>query len=72
MKQKLLRFKIFFYFFIAGFLMHKSTVAQQCDCNFKPPVITIDFGTSHHEKDVDLSSLSNYNEVRDECPADGN
>ena len=72
MKQKLVRFKIFLYFFIVGSLIQENTLAQQYDCNFKPPVITIDFGTSHHEKDVDLSSLSNYNEVRDECPADGN
>jgi hypothetical protein len=51
--------------------MYESTTAQQYDCNFKPPVVTIDFGTSHHEKNVDLSSLSNYEEVNDECPPDG-
>lgn len=72
MKQMLVRSKIFFFLFITGCLMQESILAQQYDCNFKPPVITIDFGTSHHEKDVDLSSLSNYNEVKDECPADGN
>jgi hypothetical protein len=71
MKQKLTRFKIFFYFFIAACLMYESTTALQYDCNFKPPVVTIDFGTSRHENNVDRSSLSNYEEVNDECPPNG-
>jgi len=71
MKQKFRRFKMFFCFLITFCFVCESAKAQQYDCNFKPPVVTIDFGTSHHEKNVDLSSLSNYEEVNDECPPDG-
>lgn len=71
MKQNLTHFKIFFCFFIILYFKYERAGAQQYDCNFKPPVITFDFGTSHHEKNIDLSSLSNYEEVNDECPPDG-
>jgi hypothetical protein len=71
MKQNRMFVKIFFCFITVLCFKYKRAGAQQYDCNFKPPVVTIDFGTSHHEKNVDLSSLSNYEEVNDECPPDG-
>ena len=72
MNQKVASFKIFFCFFMGACFMQNSACAQQYDCNFKPPVITIDFGNSSNQKDVDLSSLTNYTKIDEDCPGDGN
>lgn len=44
--------------------------AQQLNCNFKPPQVTIHFGRGD-VRDVNTSALYNYDRVRDYCPVDG-
>jgi hypothetical protein len=46
--------------------------AQQNNCNFKEPVVVIDFGSGKNVKDINQSLLPKYNRVFDECPIDGN
>ena len=46
------------------------TKAQPSDCEFKHPIIKIDFG-SGNILDVNTASLSNYERVRSYCPSDG-
>lgn len=46
--------------------------AQQYDCNFKSPVINIDFGTGDGEKEVTAVRPPNYHKVNYVCPNDGN
>lgn len=49
-----------------------SLQAQQYDCNFKPPVITIDFGDDRNPQDFLLTQLKdNYRRVNNICPNDG-
>ncbi len=64
-------FKIAFCLLTTTIFAQKITEAQQYDCNFKPPVITIDFGSANNKKAVDLLSLKNYSYVNDRCPGDG-
>ena len=47
-----------------------SSEAQQSDCTFKPPQVTIHFGTGN-VSDVNSSDLSNYRRVPRSCPTDG-
>ncbi len=47
-------------------------VAQTTDCNFKQPVITIDFGDDRNPRNFSLSQLKdNYRRVDHFCPNDG-
>lgn len=49
-----------------------SLSAQTKDCQFGPPVITIDFGDDQHPKDFSLAQLKdNYRRVHGVCPDDG-
>jgi hypothetical protein len=41
------------------------------NCNYKSPIINIDFGTADTEAAVDLSSLKNYRKAKNDCPDDG-
>lgn len=64
---------IFFYFFAMLIFIYQPAAAQQYDCNFKAPVINIDFGNSSNQKDINLLPIENYRKVTDDgCPADGN
>ena len=64
---------IFFYFFTMLIFIYQPAAAQQYDCNFKAPVINIDFGNSSNQKDINLLPIENYQKVMDDgCPADGN
>lgn len=64
---------ILFYFFTMVIFIYWPAEAQQYDSNFKTPVINIDFGNSSNQKDNNLLSIENYQEVMDGgCPADGN
>jgi hypothetical protein len=44
--------------------------AQPANCTFKPPQLTIDFGTGHIP-DLNTADLYNYRRVRGYCPTDG-
>jgi hypothetical protein len=45
--------------------------AQQYDCNFKNPVITINFGDDRNPRDFSLSQLKDYRRINGICPNDG-
>ncbi|HEU5165053.1 MAG TPA: hypothetical protein VFU29_05910, partial [Chitinophagaceae bacterium] len=47
-----------------------SSKAQPADCIFKPPQITIHFGTGN-VSDINSDYLSNYQRVSRSCPTDG-
>jgi hypothetical protein len=49
----------------------KRAAAQQYDCNFKAPVINIDFGTGNPDKEVTAVRPPNYHKVNFVCPNDG-
>src|ERR1700752_1683490 len=44
--------------------------AQTADCTFKPPQITIHFGTGN-VRDQNIEDLYNYQRVSHSCPSDG-
>jgi hypothetical protein len=58
-------------FLFTAFFNAAVAMAQEYNCNFKDPVITIDFGTLDNKKDIDLSSLKNYGISKKICPNDG-
>jgi hypothetical protein len=62
--KKLLSFAMFF--FSAFYLIAQ----QQPNCTFKPPAITIHFGSGSIQ-DINTDYLSNYNRVGSSCPTDG-
>ena len=71
--QNQLRVTIVFFLFIATVFFKQTVLAQQYDCNFKEPVINIDFGSSRNQKEINLLPIANYNKIADnECPNDGN
>lgn len=73
MKKNDVCLAIFFCFFTMLIFISQPVAAQQYDCNFKTPVINIDFGNSSNQKDINLLPAENYHKVTDyECPADGN
>ncbi len=73
MMQNKLRFTIVFFLFIATVFVKQTALAQQYDCNFKGPVINIDFGSSNNQKEINLLPIANYNKISDDgCPNDGN
>lgn len=45
--------------------------AQGVDCNFKPPILTVDFGSRNNVPGIYLSALRNYRNVGHNCPNDG-
>jgi hypothetical protein len=51
--------------------LQQSLHAQQYDCTFKPPLLTIDFGTGSDIDDINRSPLSNYRRLYTSCPIDG-
>lgn len=58
-------------FTLMTFFKVNVAVAQEYNCTFKDPLITIDFGTLDSKKDIDLSSLKNYSRSKKTCPNDG-
>ncbi len=46
--------------------------AQSLDCNFKAPVLKIDFTNEGKDPDINIGYLSNYRKVDYSCPPDGN
>jgi hypothetical protein len=53
------------------FVNVKKVAAQEFNCAFKEPLLTIDFGTLDNKKDIDLSALRNYDRSKTICPNDG-
>ena len=45
--------------------------AQVANCTFKPPQVTINFGSGYDVQEFNTSMLLNYNRVRSSCPTDG-
>lgn len=45
--------------------------AQQYDCNFKEPLINIDFGTEENLANLELLPLPGYRRAHSICPSDG-
>lgn len=51
--------------------LSQNAKGQQYDCNFKEPIIKIDFGNGNEETGPKLSSLKNYKKTKSACPDDG-
>jgi hypothetical protein len=62
---------LYFVTIVMGLCFFKQALAQQYDCNFKAPVINIDFGTGNPEKEVTAVRPPNYHKVNFVCPNDG-
>lgn len=71
MKQSKQGSTIFFFIITATLFFFKSAQGQQYGCNFKAPVINIDFGTEDGKKEVTAVRSPNYNKVSCVCPNDG-
>jgi hypothetical protein len=71
MKQKRQPCIIFFVTIMVAFCSFEKVAAQQYDCNFKGPVINIDFGTGDPGKEVTAIRPPNYHKVNFVCPNDG-
>ena len=48
-----------------------SLKAQQQECVFTAPLITIDFGNSNVSQDINLNALKKYTQIDNSCPNDG-
>ena len=48
------------------------SAAQPANCVFTKPLMTIDFGNSINNSDINLSLLKQYNKINGNCPDDGN
>ena len=57
---------LFLLFHIASW---QHVAAQNCD--LKPPIVKIDFGTGAKSSGINLSALQNYEQVNGVCPQDG-
>lgn len=62
--------KLLFLFFVPVFLF-LSAAAQPSGCTFKKPVVTIHFGAGKNVRDINESTLSNYERLATSCPPDG-
>jgi hypothetical protein len=71
MKQIIFRLKTSFLFLLLTGGTGQFMMAQQLNCNYKAPIVNIDFGTADTEAAVDLSSLKNYRKAKNDCPDDG-
>jgi hypothetical protein len=58
---------VFFVLLILPFFVF----SQVYECEFKAPVINIDFGTTTNFKNIDLSFPNNYSKSKNACPDDG-
>ncbi len=59
-------------YFFTAVLFCQPLNAQQLDCNFKPPVFKIDFGNATVTSNLNIGFLSNYRQMNNICPDDGN
>jgi hypothetical protein len=71
MKQMINRLKTGFIFLLLTGGAGQFMMAQQLDCNYKAPIVNIDFGTADTEAAIDFSSLKNYRKAKNDCPDDG-
>ncbi len=71
MKNERRRILISINFLLIAFFNADVAMAQDYNCTFKDPLITIDFGTLDNKKDIDLSSLKKYSINKTICPNDG-
>ncbi len=71
MKHIIHRLKTVFLLLLLTSIYGQFIVAQQLNCNYKAPVVNIDFGTADTEAAVDFSSLKNYRKAKNDCPDDG-
>ncbi len=70
MKQKTFISKVILLLFIL-FVWRKELPAQQYNCNFKEPLLTIDFSAGENEKNINELSLPKYRQDFSTCPNDG-
>jgi hypothetical protein len=71
MKKASASILIALFFLLMALLGNNDAKAQEYNCTFKDPLITIDFGTLDNKKDIDLSALRNYDRSKTICPNDG-
>jgi hypothetical protein len=71
MQQIIHRLKTGFIFLLLIGNTGQFMLAQQLNCNYKAPIVNIDFGTADTEAALDLSSLKNYRKAKNDCPDDG-
>jgi hypothetical protein len=62
--------RVLLLFCLAGMLANAAR-AQALDCTFKPPLITIHFGSGEDIRDPNTVNTSDYERVRTSCPSDG-
>ena len=60
-----------FFLMLVTCVAGNSSYAQTYNCNYKEPVINIDFGTSGSDRDLNLSNVKNYQKTTGSCPDDG-
>jgi hypothetical protein len=65
--MKIVRGLLVFFIFLLPFFVF----SQVYDCDFRTPLIQIDFGTITNFKNIDLSFPNNYSKSKNDCPADG-
>lgn len=53
------------------FIVLINVSAQQYNCTYKEPSVTIDFGTLTAPQDMNSKGLNNYNKSKTVCPKDG-
>ncbi len=53
-------------------LMAAVAQTQPAGCTFKDPLISIDFGNSTKNADINLSLIKRYTKIEGSCPDDGN
>lgn len=71
MKRIVTPFSPLIFFILVMCCCSKVTLAQTYNCNFKEPVVTIDFGTVDNGKDYNLPGVKKYSKADDGCPNDG-
>src|SRR4051794_31658776 len=58
-------------FLYMQFVLQPPLRAQQYNCTFKAPLLTIDFGRGRDVEDINRLPLPNYRQVFYTCPIDG-
>jgi len=71
MKTIVIKIAPFVFFLWVLCCSNTAVFAQSYNCNFKAPVVTIDFGTVDNAKDYYFAGVKNYSQVNGECPNDG-
>lgn len=71
MKGKQINLKEIIALLICTIIINDYLLAQTFNCNFKTPVLIIDFGNTTRPKNINLTALNNYQEINSDCPDDG-